>query len=81
MTMSNLWIDVKHRLPQNDKPVLIFIDHGEGRTSFDIAKYNLSSNRFEYIDEYWGNEIKNVTHWQWLKAPNVDKGDIYKCSK
>lgn len=72
MTMSNLWIDVKHRLPQNDKFVLVFIDHGGGRTSFDIAKYNLSSKRFEYIDEYWGNEIKNVTHWQWLKAPNCE---------
>lgn len=76
MTMSNLWIDVQHRLPPNDKLVLVFINYGRGHTSFELAKYNLPAKRFEYVDnEYWGEEIKNVTHWQWLKAPNVDKGE------
>ena len=56
--MSTLWIDVKHRLPQNDKLVLVFIDHGGGRTSFDIARYNLSKKRFEYIDEYWAMRLR-----------------------
>lgn len=70
MAMSELWIDAKHRLPQSDKFVLVFVDCGRGRVSFEIAQYNLSTKKFEYVDnEYWGNEIKNVTHWQWLKAP------------
>ena len=43
--MSALWIDVKYRLPQNDKLVLVFIDHGGGHTSFDIARYNLSEKK------------------------------------
>ena len=65
--MTDNWISVKDRLPENENPVLVF-----GGKSIYTAVYG---NRGGYSNQWWKLNSKthycNPTHWMPLPSPPI----------
>lgn len=64
------WISVNDELPNADDLCLVYCK----KYGIDISRYCSKHNRFEYTSdtEYYGKEIKYVTHWMLLPEPPTD---------